>query len=530
MDLPSDLSKDRVYSWVLQVLKKENVTNYQINLDGSSAKAEGFIGDIIFADVSGSDSNGQKKVLNLVIKIGKINVNLRDKFPMKNFSLREIFVYEQILPVFMEFQKEKNILNPFESFPRCYHTMVFPDTEVIILENCKPLGYEVNNSKSLNLEQIKLVLKSFAQFHALSFALRDQRKTVFEALTFKFPSIFGMILHDISFKSFYRRSIDEAIILLVNSDEIELAHKLQKIMEDDPVALMEDILQEDCNEESVILHGDNWINNFMFIQEETIISDPDVTTIWRNVKRTSERESAGLNQSLSSDYVWPNRFGSREKPESNLDKLPEKVVEDRSGESSSKIHEIHSKQPVHSRASRDTGSSRRSSLDLKKKRIALKIKRQIRELLRKSRELELEELQLEEKNRSELKKKEIADSLHLLQLEEELHEAEIDAQEEDSSQVQSEAGSENIRRELVQEQEQSNRVSQWIDYTSEQFHYDRQENLSRILEKTEKLTDNIPKVEGKFLEGKPENITSQDCKRPQNVFSPSFNNSKPNVT
>ncbi|XP_074039501.1 uncharacterized protein [Leptinotarsa decemlineata] len=230
-------------------------------------------------------------------------------------------------------------------------------------------------------------------------------------------------------------------------------------------------------------------------------------------KRTSKREGAGLNQSLSSDYVWPNGFGSREKPESSLDKLPEKVVEDKSGESTSLIHEVHSKQSVHSRASRDTGLSRRSSLNLKKKRIALKIERQRRELLRKSRELELEEQQLEEKNRRELKKKEIADSLHLLQLEEELHEAEIDAQEEGSSYVQSEARSENIRRELVEEQEQRNRVSQWVDYTSEQFHYDRQENLSRIPEKTEKPNDDIPKVEGQFSEEKPGNITSQDIQQ-----------------
>nr|XP_023028404.1 uncharacterized protein LOC111516481 [Leptinotarsa decemlineata] len=229
-------------------------------------------------------------------------------------------------------------------------------------------------------------------------------------------------------------------------------------------------------------------------------------------KCTSKREGAGLNQSLSSVYVWPNGFGSREKPESSLDKLPEKVVEDKSGESTSLIHEVHSKQSVHSRASRYIGLSRRSSLDLKKKRIALKIERQ-RELLRKSRELELEEQQLEKKNRRELKKKEIADSLHLLQLEEELHEAEIDAQEEGSSYVQSEARSENIRRELVEEQEQRNRVSQWVDYTSEQFHYDRQENLSRIPEKTEKPNDDIPKVEGQFPVEKPGNITSQDIQQ-----------------
>ncbi|XP_074034150.1 uncharacterized protein [Leptinotarsa decemlineata] len=210
-------------------------------------------------------------------------------------------------------------------------------------------------------------------------------------------------------------------------------------------------------------------------------------------KRTSKREGAGL-QSLSSDYVWPNGFGSREKPESSLDKLPEKVVEDKSGESTYLIHEVHSKQSVHSRASRDTGLSRRSSLDLKKKRRALKIERQRRELLRKSRELELEEQQLEEKNQ-------------------ELHEAEIDAQEEGSSYVQSEARSEKIRRELVEEQEQRNRVSQWVDYTSEQFHYDRQENLSRIPEKTEKPNDDIPKVEGQFSEEKPGNITSQDIQQ-----------------
>lgn len=50
------------------------------------------------------------------------------------------------------------------------------------------------------------------------------------------------------------------------------------------------------------------------------------------------RDTAGVNQSLSSAYVWPDGFGNRKKLETILDKLPEK--NHKTVESTSSIHDV----------------------------------------------------------------------------------------------------------------------------------------------------------------------------------------------
>nr|XP_023026413.1 uncharacterized protein LOC111514406 [Leptinotarsa decemlineata] len=255
---------DRVSSWITEALQNEDVIDYKINIKGTTGKSQGYVGDIIFADVCGIDCKKQKKDLHLVIKQGKTNKKLRETFPIKTYFEREMFVYNEILPLFTRIQKEKKISDPFNSFPKCFKTMIFEDTEVIILENGKPMGYELLSSKSMNLDHMKFILKQFSKYHALSFALRDQNENQFDKLTSHFNSTFKLIMADASFINTFRKGVQKVTRFLRERNESDVSDKLEKKLNNkDPCQIMDEVLNSETKE-SVILHGDNWINNFIF--------------------------------------------------------------------------------------------------------------------------------------------------------------------------------------------------------------------------------------------------------------------------
>lgn len=54
----------------------------------------------------------------------------------------------------------------------CYYRIIYVDERIIVMENLKLRGFEINDVKQgLNLNQCHLVLQKLAKFHALSMVL-----------------------------------------------------------------------------------------------------------------------------------------------------------------------------------------------------------------------------------------------------------------------------------------------------------------------------------------------------------------------
>ncbi|KAJ8957800.1 hypothetical protein NQ314_006475 [Rhamnusium bicolor] len=143
----NSVTTPELFSWVEESLDNTKLKNYQINIDGKSEKGDGYAGEIVFVSVNGASNENKKKVLHWVIKHAKRNAHLRKTIPMKAAFDNEIYIYDKVLPTFKKFQLEKNVLDVFESVPKCYKTLIFDDMEVLVLDNLKKRGYELHDKK-----------------------------------------------------------------------------------------------------------------------------------------------------------------------------------------------------------------------------------------------------------------------------------------------------------------------------------------------------------------------------------------------
>jgi hypothetical protein len=194
MNSANRATRTDIENWLKPVLKKESLANYSIHISGSTEKGDGYLGDVTFVEVRGTANTNEEKSYDFVIKCGKKSSQLRDMMPIRNVFENEIYFYNEILPVFKEFQAEKGITDPFDNTPKCYDSIIEEEMEVLILGNMKTSGYCLHNRlHPMNKEHIRKVIKVYGKFHAISFALRDQKPEVFKKLGGKLTDIMKLM-------------------------------------------------------------------------------------------------------------------------------------------------------------------------------------------------------------------------------------------------------------------------------------------------------------------------------------------------
>nr|CAH7760329.1 unnamed protein product [Callosobruchus chinensis] len=249
--------------WVSRAVDKENFKSFTVKLDGQTNKSDGFVGEVIFVTVDGETKNGQTKTLKLALKMSKDGEVLRDEFGKGVFE-QEMHVYDEILPAFEAFQKQKKIQDPFKAYPKCYKCLKVYKKDIIVFENLRTAGYELHDKlKCMNLSHTKTVLREYAKLHALSFALKDQNPELFSTLVDGCSDdMFWDYLKKPKFQESIMDSFQKGVDILKKYDDDELAARYAKITTDGVNKLIK--LLEEENGQKVINHGDCWNNNFMF--------------------------------------------------------------------------------------------------------------------------------------------------------------------------------------------------------------------------------------------------------------------------
>ena len=103
--------ESQIRAW-LNVILKDNIEDLSLHFTGNSEKGDGYIGDILFVTLTSDDG---KRNSNLVLKCSKKSQALRESAPVEEAFMKEICVYEKVIPAFTRFQTEKKIRNPFYS-------------------------------------------------------------------------------------------------------------------------------------------------------------------------------------------------------------------------------------------------------------------------------------------------------------------------------------------------------------------------------------------------------------------------------
>ncbi|KAJ8925785.1 hypothetical protein NQ315_009635 [Exocentrus adspersus] len=253
------VTENDIKTHIKNAFRNQNLLNCEVTLKGTNDTTDGYASFITFATVSATYKDGSKEEINIAVKVSRESL-------IQNFRYaydREAYLYSTIFPTFTKFQHENQVEDLFKSVPICYKTIADEKLVVIILEDLKQNGYRLHDRKNpMDLNHLKLVLREYGKFHAVSFALRHKRKEDFKKLVNNFSDSMINIIDD-AWKQMIKESFVKVCGTMKEIGKLELYEVCNSILQKDPGDLMLGLLKTD-EAQSAVLHGDCWNNNFLF--------------------------------------------------------------------------------------------------------------------------------------------------------------------------------------------------------------------------------------------------------------------------
>lgn len=269
MELPPSVEK-----MLDDIAVEEGFKNHTVKMESGSGRGDNYQGLMVSVKLNGGriiDGAVTNETLNLICKVAPESKTRREVFKTVEAYKREIFMYTKLLPVFVQFQREKDLSaeESFLSFPKVYACIADEanETYALIMEDLRPSGFTMwprHDPISLNHE--KLLLTQLGRFHGVSIALKDQRPVVFAAFRrlddYHMKWIGSGLLENLVDELFER-----AINVLKNNEHKTIIRQLKlKYWETWTAFFAIDALDRF----GVVGHGDCWINNFLFYCEEDV--------------------------------------------------------------------------------------------------------------------------------------------------------------------------------------------------------------------------------------------------------------------
>lgn len=247
-----------------KVALAEGFQNYSFNIEAGSGVGDGFVGILFKVTIIENDSDKQ---LHVVVKAPPENMARRKDFGAMEMFEREVYVYNVVLPEFTQFQEEHRITKSmgFFNFPKCYFAEfnIERDDSLIIMEDLRTTEHKMwDKFVPTNYEHTKLFVGALGRFHAVSFAMKQQRPEQFA----KFKKMNDQMTEKMTSDQMVMMmssSIDRAVGTL-NDNEQQKKNKILNV-KDNFASIMRELVSGEMSEPySIIGHGDCWSNNFMY--------------------------------------------------------------------------------------------------------------------------------------------------------------------------------------------------------------------------------------------------------------------------
>lgn len=253
------MSVNNINNIIKQIMLNDGVTKYDINFEGNTLKGDGYLGEIAFVTVN----TNLKKKYNFVIKTAKESDALRETTPVQLAYEREIHIYKNIFPRLEKFQKEKNIKRPFYPAPKMYFSRNETKKETLVLKNIKEMGYTLwDRKKVINLDHALAVFKNYGKWHALTLSFQKHHPEEFSALTSNMKGVMYQFFTISHMDQLMEMRYEHFVEILRHKYENDLAEKFMKMKND---LLKYVIALPDKGDPVVLVHGDCWVNNMMFL-------------------------------------------------------------------------------------------------------------------------------------------------------------------------------------------------------------------------------------------------------------------------
>ncbi|KAF5270853.1 hypothetical protein FQA39_LY08298 [Lamprigera yunnana] len=243
-------------------IKELDVKDYVVNISRGSNHGDNYLGVIAKVQVK-----TEKLIMNWILKSAMQQEAFRSFLSVPKVYAREVYVYDKVLFEFNRFQKEKCVSKPFKSYAKYHTCFLTAPYECFIMDDMKVLGYKLwKRSEPLDYNHVLLVMREYGRFHALSFAMRDQKPSLFQEISENIEEIFfneEAFLRDdmLKFQDVQLEKIVKALDPLLCESVHE---KFMRFKERMTETIKTVIHSTAVGKYSVVCHGDSWINNFLF--------------------------------------------------------------------------------------------------------------------------------------------------------------------------------------------------------------------------------------------------------------------------
>ncbi|KAK5642415.1 hypothetical protein RI129_008582 [Pyrocoelia pectoralis] len=261
---------------VLRKFVGKDMQKYSINVNDPTNAGENWLGIIYNVAVKGNGDD-EKLNLDLIIKLAPYQEQYRKSFPIRDVYVREVFVYDNIIVEFLRLQREKKLENIFNPFATCLTTTLDDCREAIVMDNMKMKGFETFDYRlATNYQHAELTMKELGKFHALSFAIRDQKPDLFKYFEDNCKeTFFNSHIHQYSISIVTNLGI--SVLKTYNPiNEGREFQALQNSLRNVPNTFKDLLNSEKFGKYSVVNHGDFQIKNFLY--KYGISAQPDVPT------------------------------------------------------------------------------------------------------------------------------------------------------------------------------------------------------------------------------------------------------------
>lgn len=256
-----------------KIAKSNGFVSHTIEVETAPGHVDGFQGIMTPLAISGvkQESGGETPVkLRLLCKSASTNAQRRQEFFSEQFFAREAHMYSKILPIFDQFQKDKQLPESkcFSAYPKCYEAVIDADNEkfIVIMENLEPQGFSLwPKSDVIPVGHAFLLVENLAKFHAISFAMNDQQPNVFAELK-NIEDLVNVYLQKESTMKMFHMGIDKAIAALTSPKHIEAVKHIRQYAYE---YFYECVKGSGCQRFGIIGHGDFWCNNILYRYADT---------------------------------------------------------------------------------------------------------------------------------------------------------------------------------------------------------------------------------------------------------------------
>ena len=262
-----------IYRNTLREIVKSNcdvaIEECELKIEAGSAKGDNYIGVIYRVTVKTPTG----KTLNVIVKLPPQNLARREEFFAGPCFLREAEFYDVIYPMFVDFQQEKGIdveSDGFHEVPGSFKMLTEDLNEGLFLEDLKASGFEMfDRMKEVTKEHVFRVMEALGKYHALSFAMKDQKPELIKPYTSMVDVFFQRSEESMEqIKMWFEHLKKQAKVTLESMDNEDLKKRARKELGKDFFDQIGGCIKgADAEPHAVICHGDCWNNNIMYRYE-----------------------------------------------------------------------------------------------------------------------------------------------------------------------------------------------------------------------------------------------------------------------